>query len=292
MLLITFLYEISIINGTTNSPVDSAISYIFKISPNKVDLMDSIVVKNGTLKLEIKDTSTKMIGIETRYKGYSFYSPILNIPIKSETLFVYEVSNDGSYNIKDYSAFVINQDSLIMIAEEILISTDSKNAIIPKEPIKLKLPNNFSNFQYNGLPQDSVQVIGNEVIIKPFIIPRVNNVVNFVYIVNKNLKLERNFGNINYTVAIRKDLKHNVKNLTKADVQKMGNIDIQLYRGNKPPIIEAGVALKFDMFGLIDKYRYVFAGIFVLIIVLIILLLQRKKGNEVNSKENKQEDQQ
>ncbi|MEO0202620.1 MAG: hypothetical protein ABIL37_02720 [candidate division WOR-3 bacterium] len=292
MFLITFSYEINLINGTTNELVDSANSYIFKISQDRIDLIDSVVIKKGILKLEIKDTSIKRIGIEIRYKGYSFYSPIINLPIKSETLFVYDVSNEGNYNIKDYSVFVINQDSLIMVAEDILIYTNSKNALIPKEPIRLTLPKGFSNFQYNGLPQDSVQVIGNEVIIKPFIIPNVNNVINFVYIVNKNLDLKRDFGNINYTAAIRKDLKHSVKNLIKSDVQKMGNFDVQFYRGNKPLIIEASVALKFDLFNFLDKYRYIFAGIVILILVIIILFLQKRKKDETHSKENKQENQQ
>ncbi len=287
MLLITFLYEIKIINGTKNEPVDSAISYIYKISQSDISIIDSLIVRNGLLKFDIKDTSIKAIGIETRYKGYSFYSPILTLPLKTESLVVYEVDNRGAFNIKNYGAFIVNQDSIIMIAEDILVSTNSKNAIIPKEPIKLSLPKGFENFRYNGLPQDSVQVIGDSVYIKPFIVPNTDNLISFVYTVKRKIKLERNFGNVEYTVAVRKDLKHSVKNLNKADIQKMGNIEMQFYRGNKPMVIEAGVVSGFNLFETLDRNRYVVASVIVLIIVLIILILQtRKKGADSSTKSN------
>jgi hypothetical protein len=289
MIFLTFLYEIKIIDGTKNEPVDSAISYIFKISQNNVELIDSYKVKNGILKFEIKDTSIKAIGIQTDYKGFSFYSPIINLPIKNESLFVYQVSNEGNVQFKEYGAFVVNQDSIIMVAEDIILSTNSKNALIPKEPIKLILPKGFENFRYNGLPHDSIQIVGESLFIKPFIIPNTNNLISFVYMVKKKLNLERNLGNINYTVAIRKDLKHNVKNLSKGDIQKMGNIDIQLYRGNKPFIVQASVMPSFDIISLINKNRFVIAGIVIAIIVIVILILQSRSKNETKSKEPNQE---
>ncbi len=285
MLLITFLYEVKVINGTKNEPVDSAISYIYKISQSEVSIIDSLLVRKGLLKFDIKDTSIKAIGIETRYKGYSFYSPILTLPLKTESLVVYEVDNKDDFNIKNYGAFVVNQDSIIMVAEDILVSTNSKNAIFPKEPIKLSLPEGFENFRYNGLPQDSVQVIGDIVYIKPFIVPNTENLVSFVYTVKRKIKLERNFGNVEYTIAVRRDLKHNVKNLNKAEIQKMGNIEIQFYKGNKPPVIEAGIVSEFNLFETLDKNRYVVAIVIVLIIVLVILILQsRKKGADTSKK--------
>lgn len=289
MIFLTFLYEIKIIDGTKNEPVDSAISYIFKISQNNVELIDSYKVKNGILKFEIKDTSIKAIGIQTDYKGFSFYSPIINLPIKNESLFVYQVSNEGNVQFKEYGAFVVNQDSIIMVAEDIILLTNSKNALIPKEPIKLILPKGFENFRYNGLPHDSIQIVGESLFIKPFIIPNTNNLISFVYTVKKKLNLERNLGNINYTVAIRKDLKHSVKNLSKGDIQKMGNIDIQLYRGNKPFIVQASVMPSFDIISLINKNRFVIAGIVIAIIVIVILILQSRSKNETKSKEPKQE---
>lgn len=289
MIFLTFLYEIKIIDGTKNEPVDSAISYIFKISQNNVELIDSYKVKNGILKFEIKDTSIKAIGIQTDYKGFSFYSPIINLPIKNESLFVYQVSNEGNVQFKEYGAFVVNQDSIIMVAEDIILLTNSKNALIPKEPIKLILPKGFENFRYNGLPHDSIQIVGESLFIKPFIIPNANNLISFVYMVKKKLNLQRNLGNINYTVAIRKDLKHSVKNLSKGDIQKMGNIDIQLYRGNKPFIVQASVMPSFDIISLINKNRFVIAGIVIAIIVIVILILQSRSKNETKSKEPKQE---
>jgi hypothetical protein len=289
MIFLTFLYEIKIIDGTKNEPVDSAISYIFKISQNNVELIDSYKVKNGILKFEIKDTSIKAIGIQTDYKGFSFYSPIINLPIKNESLFVYQVSNEGNVQFKEYGAFVVNQDSIIMVAEDIILLTNSKNALIPKEPIKLILPKGFENFRYNGLPHDSIQIVGESLFIKPFIVPNTNNLISFVYMVKKKLNLERNLGNINYTVAIRKDLKHSVKNLSKGDIQKMGNIDIQVYRGNKPFIVQASVIPSFDIISLINKNRFVIAGIVIAIIVIVILILQSRSKNETKSKEPKQE---
>ncbi|MCS7244567.1 MAG: hypothetical protein N2504_00625 [candidate division WOR-3 bacterium] len=292
MIFITFLYEVRIINGTENKPVDSAISFVFKIENNEINLIDSFKVKNGILKFDIKDSSVKTIGIQTIYEGYSFYSPIITLPIKNETLFVYDVSNEGSYKYSEYGAFVVNQDSTIVIAENIVLSTNSKKVLIPNEPIKIHLPKNYSDLQYNGFPNDSVQVVGDTLIIKPFLIPNTNNVISFVYITHKRFKLSRNFGNINYTVAIRKDLKHSIKNLKKGDIQKMGGIDIQVYNGNKPPVIEAGVIPHFNFFEVINKNRYVVAGIFVVVIVLVILFLQSRKKGETNSKESQQEDKQ
>jgi hypothetical protein len=176
-----------------------------------------------------------------------------------------------------------------MVAEDIILLTNSKNALIPKEPIKLILPKGFENFRYNGLPHDSIQIVGESLFIKPFIVPNANNLISFVYMVKKKLNLERNLGNINYTVAIRKDLKHSVKNLSKGDIQKMGNIDIQLYRGNKPFIVQASVMPSFDIISLINKNRFVIAGIVIAIIVIVILILQSRSKNETKSKEPKQE---
>jgi len=289
MIFLTFLYEIKVIDGTKNEPVDSAISYIFKISQNNVELIDSYKVKNGILKFEIKDTSIKAIGIQTDYKGFSFYSPIINLPIKNESLFVYQVSSEGNFQFKEYGAFIVNQDSIIMVAEDIILSLNSKNALFPKEPIKLILPKGFENFRYNGLPHDSVQIVGESLFIKPFIIPNNNNLISFVYMVKKKLNLERNFGNINYTLAIRKDLKHNVKNLSKGDIQKMGNIDIQLYKGNKPFSVQASVMTSFDIISLINKNRFVIAGVVIAIIVVIILILQSRSKNETKSKTSNEE---
>jgi len=291
MIFLTFLYEIKVINGTKNKPVDYAISYIFKISQNNVELIDSYNVKNGILRFEIKDTSIKAIGIQTNYKGFSFYSPVINLPIKNESLLVYEVSNEGNIQFKEYGAFIVNQDSIIMVAEDIILSVNSKNALLPKEPIKLILPKGFENFRYNGLPHDSVQIVGESLFIKPFIIPNNNNLISFVYMTKKKLNFERNFGNINYTLAIRKDLKHNVKNLSKGDIQKMGNIDIQLYRGNKPFIVQANVMPSFDIISLINKNRFVIAGIVIAVIIVFILILQSRSKNEIKSKESNQENQ-
>lgn len=290
MLFITFLYEIKVINGTENKLVDSAISFIFKIENNSINLIDSFKITNGILRFDIKDTSIKALGIQTIYKGYSFYSPIITLPIKSETLFVYDVSNEGNYKYSEYGAFVVNQDSLIMVAENIVLHNNSKKVLIPKEPIKLPLPKNYSNFQYNGFPNDSVQIVGDTLIIKPFLIPNMNNVISFVYTTNRKFKLSRDFGNINYAVAIKKDLKHSVKNLNKGEIQKMGNIDIQMYNGNKPPTIEASIISHFNFFEIVNKNRYVVAGIFVIVIVLLVLFLQSRKKGETNSKETQQED--
>jgi len=280
-------------NATTGQPVDSAYAIVYGIYPDgRAMVIDSGVVRNGKLVFDVTDTTIKNIGIQIKYNGYDFFSPVLTLPLKGdEKLLVYNVTNKADdISIVGYDAFVVDQDTLIVVSENIYLAKQGKEASIPENPIiKVVLPEGFTGFRYTGLPTDTVEIVGDTLFIRPFVVPNANNIVGFVYAVSKKLKMHRDFGPIQYSLAVPKRLKHKVTGLTPQGEQPMGNITLIMYGGNSPFTLEASTGGGSGLSDLLSKYKYVLVALVAILFILALMYLQKKQKGTSESQEKKEE---
>ena len=283
MMLTYFLLALTlpVENGSTGQPVDSAYAIVYGIFPDgRAMVIDSGVVRNGKLEFEIKDTTLKNIGIQIRYNGYDFFSPVLSLPLKGdEKLLVYNVTNKSEgISVVGYEGFIVDQDSLIVVSENIHLNIEGKEATIPSEPVlKIILPKGFTNFRYTGLPSDTVEIVGDTLFVRPFLVPGANNIVGFVYATKRKIKLSRDFGNIQYSLAIPKRLKHKVVGLTLQGEQPMGNVILMVYSGTNPFTVEASTGGAGGISNILSQYKYIIAAIVAILLLLGIFYLQKKQ---------------
>ncbi len=283
-------------NATTGQPVDSAYAIVYGIYPDgRAMVIDSGVVKNGKLEFDVADTTVKNIGVQVRYRGYDFFSPVLALPLKGdEKVLVYNVTNKAEdVSIIGYDAFVVDQDTLIVVSENIYLAKQGKEASIPENPIvKVVLPEGFTGFRYTGLPTDTVEIVGDTLFIRPFVVPNANNIVGFVYAVKKKLRLHRDFGAIQYSLAVPKRLKHKVSGLTPQGEQPMGNISLVIYGGNSPFTLEASTGGAGGIADLLSKYKYVLVALVAIVLILALMYFQKKQkgASEAQSKEEKDQE--
>lgn len=298
MMLTYFLLTLTlpVENATTGQPVDSAYAIVYGIFPDgRATVIDSGVVKNGKLDFQVKDTSLKNIGIQIRYRGFDFFSPVLRLPLKGdEKLLVYNVTNKSEgISAVGYDGFIVDQDSLIVVSENIYLDVQGKEAVLPSKPIlKIVLPEGFTNFRYTGLPTDTVEVVGDTLFVRPFVVPGANNIVGFVYATKRKIKLSRDFGSIQYSLAIPKRLKHKVNGLTLKGEQPMGNVILMVYTGTNPFTVEASTGAAGGLSSLLTQYKYAIAAVVAILLLLGLFYLQKKqKGaeKETDEEEKKEE---
>ncbi len=280
-------------NATTGQPVDSAYAIVYGIYPDgRAMVIDSGVVRDGKLNIEIQDTTIKNIGVQVKYRGYDFFSPVLSLPLKGdEKILVYNVTNKADdVSIIGYDAFVVDQDTLIVVSENIYLAKQGNEAAIPDQPIiKVVLPKGYTGFRYTGLPTDTVEIVGDTLYIRPFVVPNANNIVGFVYAVSKKLKMHRDFGSIQYSLAVPKRLKHKVTGLTPQGEQPMGNVTLIMYGGNSPFTLEASTGGAGGVSDLFSKYKYVFVAIAAILLILALMYLQKKQKTSSPKEEKKEE---
>ncbi len=285
--LIAFSLEVEIVNATTGKPVEHAKAYIVSIDPQtgQIELLDSMDVEGGRITYEIDTTKVRFVGIQVVYKGFSFFSDMVNLQSTNRaSVDVYEITNnhEGKYSFSAYEGFVMSSDTLIIVSERIDINVQGDSAIYPEGYIlSVDLPENFSNLQFQGLPTDSYKVVGNTLQIKPFLSPGNRNPIVFVYTTNGNLNLERNFGNIPYNLIVRKDLKHSVEGLALVDTTLMGSIVLNVYRGNSPFKLKASSSQP----GILERLnlKYVLAGVFAVVLIAVLLILERRRKQTASS---------